>query len=86
MAMGIFSFLVRVKYNLNEKYKGHNENNDDYNSDNNNGSRIGNDDIDFLTKEVHYNCWLSPELHGLAKKNVKCKKEIFATDTFNWKS
>ena len=29
MRMGIFSFLVRVKYNLNEKCKGHNENNDD---------------------------------------------------------
>ena len=54
--MGIFSFLVRVKYNLNEKYKGHNENNDGSNSDNNNGSRISNDDIDFLTKKVHYNC------------------------------
>ena len=56
MRMGIFSFLVRVKYNLNEKCKGHNENNDDSNSDNNNGSRISNDAIDFLTKEVNYNC------------------------------
>ena len=56
MRMGIFFFLVRVKYNLNEKCKGHNENNDDSNSDNNNGSRISNDDIDFLIKEVNYNC------------------------------